>query len=804
MPSGKLPETASGTPLELAFDDYDPQDERRRESLFLLGNGVISSRCRAPEAESGDHHYPGTYRAGCYDRLSGQVEGERVEIESLVNLPDWLPLAFRAADEEDWISTETAEVTAYRHVLDIGHGVVRRSVTFQDGRGRRTRLEETRLVSMARPRLVALSLRIVPENWSGTIEIRSSLDGRVANANVAAGDGFDPRALEVAGLSAEAPGILLIETRTRRSRVGIATGIRTAVVPLVPEDEAPSDIRQGENSLAEHFERPAREGEAILVEKIAAIFTSQDPAIPEPMEASLQALREAPGFDELLDEHVRAWELLRAQFLLEVEAPELSRPLALNAFHLLQTVSPHSSGLDAGLPSRGWQEAYHGQVFWDETLSFPLLNLRFPSIARALLLYRYRRLGEARAAARARGLDGALFPWRSAITGREVTPAFQKNGLTGQWTRDHTHLQHHVGSAVAWNTWHYFVATGDVEFLTDHGAEIMIEVARFWASIARHDPGTGRYTIAGVMGPDEYHTGYPGAAEPGLVDNAYTNVMAVWTLARAQEVLDHLPARRGAELRHRLRIGSEEFARWDEVSRGLRLVFHGDGILSQFDGFDRLRPLDIDEFMRDRPDQRIDWLLAEEGEDINDFQVLKQADLAMLLHLLPVDELTAITGRMGYDLDRDRLRRSIDHYFRRTAHDSSLSDLVYAGALAQLDAEESWRIYRGALCPDEESGHSGTDEGIHLGAMAATLDILQRRYLGIVPGADAIAIDPAPPAGLGRVRMELLYHSGVFAITLGDGRLVASADPANPAPVDIRHRGRTEPLRPGGKLEFEL
>jgi trehalose/maltose hydrolase-like predicted phosphorylase len=802
MPLDRLPGTAS--PLEIAYDHYDPEDEGRRESLFSLGNGIIALRGCAPEAGPGKAHYPGTYRAGCYDSLAGTVEGERVEIESLVNLPNWLPLTFRIGGETGWFSLDDVEILSYRHALDPRQGIVERSVRFRDARGRRTRLDERRFVSMARPHLAALRLEIVPEDWSGTIEIRSSLDCGTVNGKVAPGDGYDPRALDMLGLSPEEPDLLLAEARTRRSRIAVAVGVRTVLAAgsAVPGSER--TVRPGETVIERHFACAARAGEAVAVEKTAAVFTSQDPAIPEPAEAARHALREAPGFARMREEHAAAWDLLWTRFPLEVEGENRARSLTLNAFHLMQTVSPHSSGLDAGLPSRGWQEAYHGQVFWDETLSFPLLNLRFPGISRALLLYRYRRLDEARAAARAHGHRGAMYPWRSALTGREVTPAFQKNGLTGERTRDHTHLQRHVGAAVAWNVWHYFVATGDVEFLTDHGAEMLVEIARFWASIARFDPGTGRYGISGVMGPDEYHTGYPGAVSPGLVDNAYTNVMASWILARARDVTDLLPARHRRELCRRLDIGAEESHLWEEVGRGLRLAFHGEGIVSQFDGFERLRPLDLDAFMQGHPDRRVDWLLARQGEDINAWQVLKQADFAMLAYLMPLEELTRTLGRMGYDVGPDRIRQSIHHYLGRTAHDSSLSDLVYAGALAQLDPEASWRLYCNALRPDAKFGHSGTEQGIHLGAMAASLDILQRRYLGIMPTVEGLGIDPAPPPGLGRARLEVLYRSGTFIVALEEGRLTICADPANLSSATILHRGQAEHLRPGGELSFEL
>ena len=68
--------------------------------------------------------------------------------------------------------------------------------------------------------------------------------------------------------------------------------------------------------------------------------------------------------------------------------------------------------------------------------------------------------------------------------------------------------------------------------MKDYGAEMFLEICRFWASKAQLDENTGRYSIKNVMGPDEFHEKYPGSNEGGLKDNTYTNIMVVWTFQR--------------------------------------------------------------------------------------------------------------------------------------------------------------------------------------------------------------------------------------------------------------------------------
>src|ERR1043165_2794917 len=125
-------------------------------------------------------------------------------------------------------------------------------------------------------------------------------------------------------------------------------------------------------------------------------------------------------------------------------------------------------------------------------------HLHFPEVSRALLNHRYRRLPRAREAAAAIGRSGAVYPWQSGSDGREETQEWHLNPRSGRWLPDHSRLQHHVGSAIAYNVWQYCQASRDTDFLHTAGAEMLLEIARFWASSAVLDPGTGRYRIRGV------------------------------------------------------------------------------------------------------------------------------------------------------------------------------------------------------------------------------------------------------------------------------------------------------------------
>ena len=237
------------------------------------------------------------------------------------------------------------------------------------------------------------------------------------------------------------------------------------------------------------------------------------------------------------------------------------------------------------------------------------------------------------------------------------------NPLSERWLPDTSHLQRHVGLAVAYTIWQYYQATGDLEFLADHGAEALLEIARFFANLATYDSARDRFRIRGVMGPDEYSTRYPGSAEPGIDDNAYTNVLTVWLLLRARNVLDALPVTRRDELVESLALHSAELLHWDDVGRRMYVPIAPDGVISQFEGYRDLPELDWDDYRRRYGDiQRLDRILEAEGRSVDDYQASKQADVLMLFYLLSADELRELLGRLGYALPAEAIPRTIEYY----------------------------------------------------------------------------------------------------------------------------------------------
>ena len=486
-----------------------------------------------------------------------------------------------------------------------------------------------------------------------------------------------------------------------------------------------------------------------------------------------------PAFAEAFEGHAHTWDELWE--VCDVQLPMEKRVqflLRLHVSHVLQTCSRLTPHHDAGVPARGLNgEAYRGHVFWDELYVYPFLNFRLPEITRGLLMYRYRRIGEARASAQRAGYRGAMYPWQSGSDGEEETQLVHINPLTGRWDPDLSRNQRHINAAIFYNIWHYYQTTHDVDFLRDHGAEMMLEIARFWSSIAHFNVDRDRWEIHGVMGPDEFHEKYPDAEEGGLRNNAYTNVMAAWICETAQEVLDLLPKSRREVLRVRIGLRDDEIERWREISRKMFVPFHGDGIISQFEGYEELEELDWDGYRLKYPNiQRLDRILRAEGDSPDRYGLSKQADTLMLFFLFSYDELGRLLRQLGYELSEEAARRTIDYYERRTSHGSTLSFVTHAGVLARIDRETSWERFLVALESDVGDIQGGTTaEGIHLGVMAGTLDLVQRAYLGTQVLNDVLTFDPVMIDQLDGLRLAMQFRRAHIMVSLSGAKLTVSA-----------------------------
>ncbi len=792
----------------LEYEGFDPERQSLREALCTLGNGYFATRGAAPESRADGVNYPGTYIAGLYNRLTSAVADRTVENEDLVNAPNWLPLDFRL-EGAPWFDPRQVELLEYHQELDLRTGLLLRRLRWRDGEARVTRLEQHRFVHMDKPHLAGLKTVFVAENWSGTLEVRSGLDGGVTNSGVQRYRNLAGKHLEVLAAEAVDGEVVEVEVQTSQSHVRVAEAARTRVALAGGPAPVRREVSSQGGYVGHVLAADLRQEAPVTVEKIVALYTSRDRAISEVRAEARTAVQRAAGFDELLVGHTRAWDHMWRRYGISIADSHDRAQLVLNLhiFHLLQTVSPNTIDLDVGVPARGLHgEAYRGHIFWDELFIFPFLNFESPTLTRSLLAYRHRRLDEARWLARDDGHEGACYPWQSGSNGREETQRVHLNPRSGRWLPDNSHLQRHVNIAIAYNVWQHYQVTGSIEFLRFQGAEMLVEIARFLASLSSYNPTLDRYEIRGVMGPDEYHDGYGDSDRPGLDNNAYTNVMTVWVLLRTLEALELLSPHYRREVVGELGLADIETERWKDISRKMRVPFHQDGVISQFEGYEQLEELHWEAYRHKYGDiQRLDRILEAEGDTPNRYKVSKQADVLMLLYLLSVDELQELLGRLGYQLAPDAIPSTIAYYLARTSHGSTLSGVVHALVLARSERERAWEFLLQALESDVSDVQGGTTaEGVHLGAMAGTVDIVQRAFSGMEARGDVLWFNPALPAELTELRFSVHYRGHRVDVTITRERFRVAARPGPGRPIKLGVDDKMIDLEPGGTVELEL
>lgn len=790
-------------PWRLIYEGYDPAHEGHREALTTLGNGYVAVRGAAPESRKSDVHYPGTYLAGVYNRLVSRVQDQDVEDEHMVNAPNWLVLDLRL-DGTDWWSRGGLKILRERRVLDMRRATLERDVVLEAPDGRRMAVGQRRFVSMAQPHLMALETTIKALGWSGPAVIRSGVDCGITNENVPEDALLAHHHLVSLEGSDPAEPMPIVEVETSQSHIRIATALRTEI----SGQAGSGDPGEEEGVRYRSWEFQLSDAEPMVVTRTAAVVTSRDRAVSAPARAAGNMLRAAgQTFEQLLSEHEDAWRRLLGLFAIDIDgSPQVQLILNLHVFHLLQTLSPHTAELDAGVPARGLHgEGYRGHIFWDELFVLPLLTSRMPSVARSVINYRWRRLAAAREAAAASGLRGALFPWQSGSDGREETPLWLFNRRSGRWVPDYSHLQRHAGLAVAFNAWQYFLATQDREWLLRHGAELIVEVARLVASMAEYDQAADRFHLRGIMGPDEYHTGYPDNLRAGLDDNAYTNVMAAWVCAQACGIMTLLHGHDLEDLQARLAIDPSEITGWRHVSQRMFVPFH-DGIISQFAGYEDLQELDWEHYRSAYTNiERLDLILEAEGDSTNRYRLAKQADVLMLLYVLGEKELTLFLAGMGYVVSPAQLEETVDYYLARTAHGSTLSRVAHASVLAARDPDRAWSTFREALSADLDDTQGGTTRtGIHLGAMAGTIDVVQRSFTGLRITGDALLFSPKMPKGIRTVSFHLRYRDHLLTIDLEHGQLTVSAAPGDAPAICLQVGSERVLLGAGDTRQFTL
>ncbi|MBE4855901.1 glycoside hydrolase family 65 protein [Enterobacter cloacae complex sp. P40RS] len=718
---------------------FCPHSLNKYASIMACGNGYMG--VRATHEEDYTQQTRGMYLAGLYHRAG------RNETNELVNLPDITGINI----ELDGINFTllSGEILDWHRELAFASGELRRSVLWCSPEGKRYRLESRRFVSLDQLPLVAMQLSITPVDADSRVVLKTGIDATQTNSGKQHLDEISVRVFDEHYMQG------VYETQNRVSDVVISACCRLS-------KNSDSCFTAKNRRVMAHHALTVNEGDTVTFEKLVWVTHRSDKALSQDSFArhSLAELKACAerGYAALLKRSVSAWERVWLDCRVEVESSEHQDQMALDyaVWHLTTMTPAHSERSSIG--AKGLTgEGYKGHVFWDtEIFLLPFHLFTRPQIARNLLRYRWLNLSGAREKARRNGWPGALFPWESAASGQEETPEFAAiNIRTGVRQKVASALaEHHIVADIAWAVVAYWQATHDDAFMRNEGLTLLMETASFW--MGRATETNGRLEIHDVIGPDEY--------TEHVNNNAYTNYLAWHNVACARQFMSM--------------FGREDARFTDNAARFLARLWlpeaNADGVIPQDDTFMAKPAIDLTRYKANAGKQTI--LLDYSRAEVNEMQILKQADVVMLNYLLP-ERFTP-----------EQCAANLAFYEPRTIHDSSLSKAIHGIVLARCgDTEGAYAFWRDGIAIDLGDDPHSSDDGIHAAATGAIWSGAIQGFAGLQIIEGELHLAPTLPARWSRLAFPLRWRDATVHFTCEDGRLTIETT----APVRLTLWGKT-------------
>ncbi|MFH1875247.1 MAG: glycosyl hydrolase family 65 protein [Pseudomonadota bacterium] len=711
----------------VAEKKWDRKQQQVRETQFTLGNGYLC--CRGILEEVPYDSTPGTFIGGLYDKTGAQIT-------ELVNLPN--PLVFRFDAYGEKLDPIATDIILYKRILDLKQAELFRHTIYKTTHKKRIDYRSRRFISLHNKNLLVMEIEITPLDAAMTLNAQTMIDAGISNrGTVTEGRKRHYQLIEVK--CEKGCSYICVETFENKVHVAYASALeicRKNRCHLVADRAL--NIR-------------VRKDETIVLRKFVAIQSSAEVKPGKLRVSTIGILKKAikRGFHRLNEDHVKEWAKRWNIADVDIEGDaEATRALRFNVYHLL--IAGNEDNDDVSIGARTLSgEGYRGHIFWDtELFILPFFIYTNPKVAKNLLLYRYHRINAARNNALAKGFRGALFPWESAGTGEECTPSWAKNfdgSIIKIVTLDE---EHHIVADVAYAFAHYCNATGDDVFRNKYALEVMFATARFWMSRTVYNKKRKKYELHHVMGPDEFHE--------DVNNNAYTNMMAQWNLKAAAEWYKKAKKDNPRELSKvikRIRISSNEVRQWLKAAQKMYIPYSKKrGLIEPFEGFFKLkehRITQLDSHLMPCLPAAVKW------QDIGKTQLIKQADVVMLLYLFS-NHFTLKEKNKNYYFNE-----------RRTLHKSSLSPAIHSIVGLEVgDEDKALHYFAHALSTDLSDIHGNTHEGFHAASGGGTWQAAVMGFAGLRRKGKVLSLNPHLPLHWKGMKFCVYWHGVLLRVSL--------------------------------------
>ena len=715
-------------PWKVITHTFNKEDKRLQESMTSTGNEYMGMRGMFEEKYSGDTH-KGIYLGGVWfpdkTRVGWWKNGYPEYFGKVINAVDFVSVDVKLDGES--VDLAKDEFSDFELALDMKSGILTRSYVVKRGE-KKVKLNFERFISVDMKELYAD--RITVENLSSAsveVEIESSIDADVFNED----SNYDEKFWNVLSKKKDqTTGRLVAETI--ENNFGTPQFTTEMLMANVSDLDAKEPV-ETDLKVSNVFAGTLEAGKKTVFEKRVVVVTSRDYATLEDLDAAgekLSAKQAESSFDELKAAQANGWAKRWEKADVVVEGNDESQQgIRFNLFQLFSTYYGNDARLNIG-PKGFTGEKYGGATYWDtEGFAVPLyLALADQSVTRNLLEYRHEQLPGAYHNAKQQGLDGALFPMVTF------------NGIECHNEWEITFEEIHRNGTIAYAIYNYTRYTGDTEYVTHDGFDVLVGIARFWADRVHFSKRKGMYMIHGVTGPNEY--------ENNVNNNWYTNILAKWCLDYANEVADKVADDKTKELA----LTSEERAKWHEIADNMYLPEDKElGIFVQHDTF-----LDKDLTpVKDLPQDQLPLNQHWSWDHILRSPYIKQADVLQGIYYF-VERFT-----------QEQKERNFDFYEPLTVHESSLSPSIHAILAADLHKEDkAFEMYSRTARLDLDNYNNDTNDGLHITSMTGSWLAIVQGFAGMRVIDDELQFAPFLPKEWTGYKFRINFRGRLLSISV--------------------------------------
>lgn len=718
--------TYSAEKDNLIESTYEMKEEARNAALFTTGNGYYG--IRGSFEEFGSLNVQGAYIRGLIDDIIeipqiyvdnvymrkyyiNEIEAKKFEYQdSCINFADVLLLRFKIGDR--YFYPWEGKVLEWTRYIDTKDGSLNRTVLWDDGFGHVSKLSFKRYGSFANHHHYFIEARVEKINHKLDVTIESGIDTWIKTngqkkSKLKHKDLNQGQFLFSIGVKYGFEVVVSIYTET--PHVKNRTWVEENGCIFERIETTQSDIIKVSKMITSHMTQDIGDADLKMV-NLNDLMLMKHVKIESHYQLHLNSYHKIFNIMDIKINHKSDQALLRYA--------NYQTLISLDRFDAVHSVS--AKNLTG--------EKYNQFIWWDaEIFQYPVYLMVDPNAAKNILMYRYNRLEASKENARIDHLDGAKFAFCSSVLGDEKV---------WQYAR-HPFMQIHINSDIAYAILQYYRVTKDMDFMTNYGIEMLVEIAKYFISRSTYDDKTDSYHLYQVTGTDEHH--------PYVDNNSYTNFMVSYVLGETHEWLKN-----NKQLKTKYQVDQTLLNQIRQLSQKIKKSITKDGYIPQFDGYFNLK-----ETLEVTGNGSAKSFQMKESGLYHESQVIKQPDVIMLFTYIDIP-----LGQASYE-------RNWQYYEKMCEASSSLTYPVHAvAAIDHREYDKFYDYWYKSVAIDIIDHHKEAHLGLHAASMAGGWYSIFRGVFGIKPQRDYLEVNPTYFIRWGDMEMSFYYQGKLVKVKL--------------------------------------